>query len=212
MASSTNGIDDPATQVNIDLERIGRQFIAWGSSVRQQRWWWNVGAYPGSTITISVLNRATEWYHWTIANKDVAEFDEWSNVIDDRQEIRGYIGDADSCVRAAGVQGLLADKLDASIIGNPVGFFQKDRLDQIASPLVDWFQVDATMAFDRKRLRAYLREKNIGVLEIKVRNVEITPESLRTELKLQGSEAATLLITRCGLKTVAIVARRKCLG
>jgi hypothetical protein len=53
-----------------------------------------------------------------------------------------------------------------------------------------------------------LRERKIGVLEIKVRNVEIVPELLRKEMKLGGSEAATLLITKCGSKTIAMVAKR----
>ena len=52
------------------------------------------------------------------------------------------------------------------------------------------------MAFDRKRLKAYLREKQVGVLEIKKRGSDVIPEQLRKELGLKGSNSATLIVTR----------------
>jgi hypothetical protein len=155
-----------------------------------------------------VLGRSGEWHHWSATRQEVAGCDGWSHTLDDWQAIQGFVGDADGCVRAAGLQGLLAEKLKASIIGNPFGFFLKNQLDDLSSPMIDWFEVIATMAFDRKRLRSYLRDRNIGTLEIKVRNIEIDPELLRREMKLHGSEVATVLVTRCGSKTVAIIARR----
>jgi hypothetical protein len=54
------------------------------------------------------------------------------------------------------------------------------------------------MAFDRKRLKAYLRERSIGVLEIKKRGADIVPEQLRKEMALKGENAATLIVTRVG--------------
>ena len=54
------------------------------------------------------------------------------------------------------------------------------------------------LVFDRKKLKAYLRERNIGVLEIKKRGSDIVPEQLRKELALKGEGAATLIITRVG--------------
>jgi hypothetical protein len=52
--------------------------------------------------------------------------------------------------------------------------------------------------FDRKKLKAYLRERGIGVLEIKKRGSDIVPEQLRKELALKGEGAATLIVTRVG--------------
>jgi hypothetical protein len=43
-----------------------------------------------------------------------------------------------------------------------------------------------------------LREKNIGVLEIKKRGSDVVPEELRKEMQLKGEGAATLIITRVG--------------
>jgi hypothetical protein len=43
-----------------------------------------------------------------------------------------------------------------------------------------------------------LRERGIGVLEIKKRGSDIVPEQLRKELALKGEGAATLIVTRVG--------------
>ncbi len=196
------------TTATVELTRIGRQFIAWGGSVRQQRWWWNVESFASGTTTVSILVHDDEWLHWTVANQAVFDCDHWSNILEDPNRIQGYIGDTDGCVRAAGLQGLLAGNLNAAIVGNAFGYFVKRDLPELHSPLIDWFEIQATMPFDRKRLRAYLRDQNVGILEIKVRNIEVELELLRREMKLKGSEKATLLITRCGSKTVAIVGRR----
>ncbi len=201
------GVDSSST-IKVDQAKIGRQFIAWGGSVRQQRWWWNVETYPAGTNTVSILDRDDKWAHWTVLSHDISQCDPWSDIVDEVDEIQGYVGDTDGCVRAAGLQTLLATNLKAKIIGNPFGYIVKRDKPETSSPFVDWFEIQATMSLDRKRLRTYLRERNVGVLEIKVRNIEMDPEMLRKEMKLKGSESATLLITRCGSKIIAIVGRR----
>ena len=54
------------------------------------------------------------------------------------------------------------------------------------------------LTFDRKKLKAYLREREIGILEIKKRGSDIVPEELRKELAPKGKGAATLIVTRVG--------------
>jgi hypothetical protein len=58
------------------------------------------------------------------------------------------------------------------------------------------------------KLAQHLRAHNIGQLEIKKRGVENDPEKLRRELKLSGSNVATLLIANFGGRPVAILAQR----
>jgi hypothetical protein len=60
------------------------------------------------------------------------------------------------------------------------------------------YRVLDELAFDRKRLKAYLRERNVGVLEIKKRGSDVSPEALRKEMALKGENAATLIVTRVG--------------
>jgi hypothetical protein len=60
------------------------------------------------------------------------------------------------------------------------------------------YRVLDELAFDRKRLKAYLRERGVGVLEIKKRGSDVSPEALRKEMALKGENAATLIVTRVG--------------
>jgi arsenate reductase-like glutaredoxin family protein len=54
------------------------------------------------------------------------------------------------------------------------------------------------LVFDRKKLKAYVRENNIGILEIKKRGSDISPEELRKQLAPKGEGVATLIVTRVG--------------
>lgn len=69
---------------------------------------------------------------------------------------------------------------------------------KIDSPWVRGFEVQDNLAFDRKKLKTYLRERDIGILEIKKRGSDISPEQLRQELSPKGEGAATLIVTRVG--------------
>ena len=53
-----------------------------------------------------------------------------------------------------------------------------------------------------------IQRHDIGTLEIKVRGVDLAPESLRARLKPRGSESATLLIVGGPGPARAVLARR----
>ncbi len=90
----------------------------------------------------------------------------------------------------------LAEQIGATLIAPQIAYLSSDE--EINSPFVRGFRVLDEMAFDRKKLKAYLREKNIGTLEIKKRGADIVPEELRKEMQLKGENAATLIVTRVG--------------
>lgn len=68
----------------------------------------------------------------------------------------------------------------------------------IASPFLATFAVQDVAPLDLKQLRRMIIRHDVGALEIKVRGLAITPESLRTRLKPEGSQPATLLIVGPG--------------
>ena len=70
------------------------------------------------------------------------------------------------------------------------------------------FAVMEEMPFDRKRLRSCLKVRRIGRAEIKIRGLQLDPESLSRQLKLDGDKAATILIYRGDHQARAIVAQR----
>ncbi len=70
------------------------------------------------------------------------------------------------------------------------------------------FEVVDVFPFDRKQLRAYCRERNIGRLEIKKRGVELDPEKLRQEIIGGGDNSVTILIAPHQQQTRAFITRR----
>jgi hypothetical protein len=61
------------------------------------------------------------------------------------------------------------------------------------------------LPFSLKRLRALLRERGIGRLEIRKRGSALEPDQLRKDLRLSGPNAASLVLTKvAGAATVII--------
>ena len=52
--------------------------------------------------------------------------------------------------------------------------------------------------YNEKTLRATLRERQIGAVEILVRGLTVRPDELRPRLRLRGPGAATVVLTRIG--------------
>ncbi|HME50061.1 THUMP-like domain-containing protein, partial [Mycobacterium sp.] len=54
------------------------------------------------------------------------------------------------------------------------------------------------LAFDERLLRQALSALDCGALEILVRGVRVDPDALRRRLRLRGSRALSVVITRIG--------------
>ena len=62
---------------------------------------------------------------------------------------------------------------------------------------------------DVKTLKRELGARDIGVLEVKKRGVDIDPATFRHKLGLRGSQSATLILTRVAGDRVALLAERR---
>jgi hypothetical protein len=119
-------------------------------------------------------------------------------------ELGKYIYEPDAAVIRSHLVGDLAIELGLNIFSNEIAYLSGDE--PIVSPWLRGYEVIENLVFDRKKLKAYLREKKIGTLEIKKRGADITPEQLRRELDPKGPESATLIVTRVdGTHRVLIV-------
>ncbi|MBJ8343459.1 class I SAM-dependent methyltransferase [Antrihabitans sp. YC2-6] len=67
------------------------------------------------------------------------------------------------------------------------------------------FRVLVQLKFAEKDLRRELAARDCGRLEILVRGIDVDPAVLRPRLKLKGSQALALVITRIGRSAVAFV-------
>ena len=111
-------------------------------------------------------------------------------------EISDYVFEPDNSIIRSHLIGDLALANDLHIFAPEIAYLTGDR--QIESPWLKSFKVIDNLVFDRKKLKAYLRERSIGTLEIKKRGADITPEQLRRELDPKGPNSATLIVTRVG--------------
>jgi len=110
--------------------------------------------------------------------------------------LSAFVYEPDNAIIRSHLIGELAQTLGAHAFAPEIAYLTSDN--QIDSPWLKSYRVVDEMAFDRKKLKAYLRENNIGILEIKKRGSDVVPEVLRKEMQLKGENAATLIITRVG--------------
>jgi SAM-dependent methyltransferase len=114
----------------------------------------------------------------------------------DLRELGEYLYEPDNAVVRSHLISVLAKDLGLGIFAPEIAYLTGDE--SLESPWLRGFKVLENLTFDRKKLKARLRELNVGVLEIKKRGSDVVPETLRKELQLRGERAATLIITRVG--------------
>jgi hypothetical protein len=111
-------------------------------------------------------------------------------------DISAYVYEPDNAVIRSHLIGDLALANDLHIFAPEIAYLTGEK--EISSAWLKSYRVLDNLVFDRKKLKAYLRERNIGTLEIKKRGADITPEQLRKELEPKGPNSATLIVTRVG--------------
>lgn len=79
------------------------------------------------------------------------------------------------------------------LVSDGVGYVTSDE--KLPQDFGTLFEIDEVLNYDLKTLKAWVREKDVGVVEIKKRAIDIDPAILRRKLKLRGSQSATLVLT-----------------
>jgi hypothetical protein len=117
-----------------------------------------------------------------------------------------YLAEPDSAVLAAGLVASLATEHSLATIAPSAVYLTGDRAR--FDPALDWFEIEEVLAFDVKRLKALLRQRHVGQVEIKQRGVKSDPESLRRQLSVPGDESGTLFLARRGKTITALLTHR----
>jgi hypothetical protein len=117
-----------------------------------------------------------------------------------------YLYEPDAAVLAARLADHLAAQMNVAAVAPSVAYWTSDTL--VDEPAASAFEVVEVFPLHVKQLKPALRARNVGVLEIKKRGIDVDPQSLRQSLDLCGDEAATLLLTRVSGRGVALLARR----
>lgn len=118
-------------------------------------------------------------------------------------DIERYLYEPDVSLIRSHLVGDYANQNGLHLISEQIAYLSSDKL--VSSPWLKAYEVLDVLPLDVKQIKAYCSKNNIGVLEIKKRGVDVTPEALRPKLKLKGTGAATLVLTKVGSARQAIV-------
>ena len=80
--------------------------------------------------------------------------------------------------------------------------------DLVRDPLLKAYRIERELPFDPKAIKAFLRQAEVGRLEIKKRGVNLIPEEFRAGLRLAGPNQGTLFFTRVLDRKTAFWAQR----
>jgi THUMP domain-like len=117
-----------------------------------------------------------------------------------------FLYEPDGSVIRARLIGDLVRSVGGRMLDRSIAYFTADSA--LSSPFATGFRVLETFPFDEKLLKRELASRKIGTLEIKKRGMDVDPAQLRTKLSLKGSASATLILTRVGVRRVALLAER----
>ncbi len=117
-----------------------------------------------------------------------------------------YIWEADPAIIRARALGTVAQHLGARQIAESIAYLTGDCERDLAG--VQRFRILRQLPYRGKDLRAWVRETNVGTLEIKTRGLDLDPEVLRRTLKPRGTNAATIICTRGPKGSVTLVVER----
>ena len=117
-----------------------------------------------------------------------------------------YLLEPDGAVIRARLIGDLARAVDGRMIDTTIAWITTDE--QPETPFGQVFRVVERFPIDVKTLKRELGARDIGVLEVKKRGVDIDPAAFRQKLGLRGSQSATLVLTRVAGDRVALLCDR----
>ncbi|GGZ88606.1 methyltransferase [Streptomyces spiroverticillatus] len=105
-----------------------------------------------------------------------------------------YLYEPDGAVIRAHLVAEVAADLDGGLIDETIAYVTADELRP--TPYATPYEITDQLPFGVKKLKALLREREVGVLTVKKRGSAVEPEELRKKMKLSGKNSATVFLTR----------------
>jgi SAM-dependent methyltransferase len=113
----------------------------------------------------------------------------------DRVEAPGeYFYEPVKCVIRAHLFGILAHREGLWQLDGRLAYLSGNR--RVETPLLKRYRLLKILPCDETVLRKELAAEDVGILEIKKRGLDISPEAWRQKLKPKGGNSATLVFTR----------------
>ncbi|MEU6482876.1 methyltransferase domain-containing protein [Streptomyces sp. NPDC046887] len=116
-----------------------------------------------------------------------------------------YLYEPDGAVIRAHLVAEAAEELAGGLIDATIAYITTDTA--APTPYATGYEITDELPFSLKRLKALLREREVGTLTVKKRGSAVEPEELRRKLKPKGPNAATVFLTRAAGAPVMLVGR-----
>ncbi|MEH0576341.1 class I SAM-dependent methyltransferase [Streptomyces sp. B21-108] len=107
-----------------------------------------------------------------------------------------YLYEPDGAVIRAHLVADVARDLDGGLIDETIAYVTADALH--ATPYASAYEITDQLPFNVKKLKALLREREVGILTVKKRGSAVEPEELRKKAlpRPQGRNSVTVFLTR----------------
>jgi len=114
-----------------------------------------------------------------------------------------YLYEPDGAVIRAHLVAEVAEEVAGGLIDPTIAYVTSDELHE--SPYATAYEISDRLPFSVKKLKALLREREVGILTVKKRGSAVEPEELRRKVKPVGRNSATVFLTRvAGAPTMLI--------
>jgi hypothetical protein len=172
---------------------------------------------PGTEIEfISVKGEVREGVLWfgdlrSGAGRRATLLPERVSLTDDRTasvpvtEPSKFLYEPDGAVIRAHLVEQLAQRLEASKLDEDIAYLTAER--RVETPFAACYALEDVLPFQLKRLRQYLRERQVGRLTIKKRGSALDPDELRQRLRLKGDAERIIFLTRVKGEPAVLVGR-----
>ncbi len=120
--------------------------------------------------------------------------------------ISAFVYDPDPALLRSGLLDSFAAAHGLNLIAADIDYLTGDQL--VNTPFLTPFAVQSIHHLDMKQLRRLVVEHDLGPVEIKMRGLDLAPETLRTQLRARGSHPATLILSGGIGHALAILAQR----
>lgn len=143
---------------------------------------------PNTRTAIDVDSRGNTKWEFSIADDQVIE----SGNLPFNGTVQRYLYEPMPAILAAQMAPAWAVFHNMKYIHSSVAYFTSDNA--IEAPGGTCYEILQDLPFNLKQIRQYLKQQDIGRLEIKKRGINETPEQIRKLLKPKGEHEATLII------------------
>lgn len=105
-----------------------------------------------------------------------------------------YLYEPDGAVIRAHLVAEVAEEVGGVLVDESIAYITADTL--VPTPFARAYRLTDVLPFNLKRLKALVRERDIGTLTVKKRGSAVTPEEVLKKVKPSGQASATVFLTR----------------